>query len=41
MLDTEKAAGHALEMASWTQQYDPCGNIFLSALMAAVPIFVL
>ena len=28
-------------MTPWTQQYDPCGNIFLSALVAALPIFVL
>ena len=28
-------------MTPWTQQYDPCGNIYLSALVAALPIFVL
>jgi len=28
-------------MTPWTQQYDPCGNIYLSALVAASPIFVL
>jgi len=28
-------------MYPWTQQYDPFGNIFLSALVAALPIFVL
>ncbi len=28
-------------MTPWIQQYDPCGNQFLSALVAALPIFVL
>ena len=28
-------------MTPWTQQYDPCGNMYLSALVAALPIFVL
>ncbi len=28
-------------MTPWTQQYDPFGNIFLSAVFAALPIFVL
>jgi len=28
-------------MNPWTQQYDPFGNIFLSAVFAALPIFVL
>lgn len=28
-------------MPPWTQQYDPFGNIFLSAALAALPIFVL
>jgi lactate permease len=28
-------------MTSWTQQYDPCGNIYISALLAALPVFVL
>ncbi len=28
-------------MIPWTQQYDPCGNLFVSALLAALPIFVL
>ena len=28
-------------MSPWTQQYDPCGNIFLSAFVAALPIFIL
>lgn len=28
-------------MIPWTQHYDPCGNVFLSALLAALPIFVL
>jgi lactate permease len=28
-------------MTPWTQHYDPCGNIYLSALVAALPIFVL
>jgi lactate permease len=25
----------------WVQMYDPCGNVFLSALVAALPIFAL
>jgi len=28
-------------MTPWTQQYDPCGNLFVSALVASLPIFVL
>ncbi len=28
-------------MIPWTQQYDPFGNLFLSAFVAALPIFVL
>ncbi len=28
-------------MTPWTQQYDPCGNVFLSALVASLPILVL
>lgn len=28
-------------MLPWTQHYDPCGNLFLSAILAALPIFVL
>jgi len=28
-------------MTPWTQHYDPCGNLFLSAILAALPIFVL
>ncbi len=28
-------------MTPWTQQYDPCGNIFVSALVAALPVFAL
>ena len=28
-------------MTPWTQQYDPCGNLFVSALLASLPIFVL
>lgn len=28
-------------MTPWTQHYDPCGNLFVSALLAALPIFVL
>ncbi len=28
-------------MSPWIQHYDPCGNVFLSALLAALPIFVL
>ncbi len=28
-------------MNHWTQQYDPCGSIYLSAFVAALPIFVL
>ena len=28
-------------MNLWTQQYDPCGSIYLSAFVAALPIFVL
>jgi len=28
-------------MTPWIQQYDPCGNLFLSAFVAAIPIFVL
>jgi lactate permease len=28
-------------MTPWTQHYDPCGSLFLSALLAALPIFVL
>ena len=27
--------------STWVQSYDPCGNVFLSALVAALPIFVL
>ena len=29
------------DMTPWTQNYDPCGNIFVSALLASLPIFVL
>ncbi len=28
-------------MTPWIQQYDPCGNLFVSALIASLPIFVL
>ncbi len=28
-------------MTPWIQQYDPCGNIYVSAFLAALPIFVL
>ena len=28
-------------MIPWTQHYDPCGNLLLSAILAALPIFVL
>ena len=28
-------------MLPWTQQYDPCGNVYLSAFVAALPIFIL
>lgn len=28
-------------MNTWTQHYDPCGNLLLSALLAALPIFAL
>ncbi len=28
-------------MLPWTQHYDPCGNLFLSAILAALPIYVL
>jgi len=30
-----------LDMTPWTQLYDPCGSIFWSAVVAALPIFVL
>lgn len=28
-------------MVPWTQNYDPCGNLFVSAFVASIPIFVL
>jgi lactate permease len=28
-------------MQPWTQQYDPCGNLYVSALVAALPVVVL